>query len=102
MNVQMDPLSRPKPEDGASPHEFVPHANRVAPPLQPPSRFEPVDFPDPQFEPPPDLSDDVNEFGPFHVINNHAVINHPDEPMDIDMDDDDSFVPVLSMFYKLF
>jgi len=61
-----------------------------------------VDFADPQFEPPPDLRDDVNEFGPFHVINNHAVINNHHDPMDIDMDDDDSFVPVLSMFTKLF
>jgi hypothetical protein len=44
------------------------------------------------------LSDDINEFGPFHVINNHAIPNNHPIPMDIDMEDDGSFPPVLSVF----
>jgi hypothetical protein len=47
------------------------------------------------------LSDDVNEFGPFHVINNPAIPNNHPIPMDIDMEDDGSFPPVLSVFVFL-
>ena len=47
---------------------------------------------------PPDLDDDVNEFGPFHVINNHAIPNTHPIAVDIDMEDDGSFRPVLSVF----
>jgi hypothetical protein len=60
-----------------------------------------VDMADPDFDSvanPPDLCHDVDEFGPFHIINNHAIPNNYPIPMDIDMDDDGSFPPVLSVF----
>ena len=62
----------------------------------------PVDFAEmePDFDPvpyPPDLSDDVNEFGPFHVINNHhAIINNRDISDDIDMEDEGDSLPPVS------
>ena len=96
MSNYADQLNDPKPAEDHSPHEFPPYANRgVAAP------FHPVDIADPDFEHvayPPDLSDDVNEFGPFHVINNHAIPNNHPIPMDIDMEDDGSLLPVLSVF----
>src|SRR5271154_175365 len=99
MNIYTDQLNHPKQDEDHNPHEFPPHSNRAPPPFPPP--FHPVvDIADPDFEPvayPPDLSDDVNEFGPFHVINNHAIINNHPIPMDIDMEDDGSFPPVLSV-----
>ena len=99
MSNYADQLNHPKQAEDHSPHEFPPHANRGAPPLAPP--FHPVDIADPDFEHvayPPDLSDNVNEFGPFHVINNHHILNNHPIPMDIDMEDDGSFPPVLSLF----
>src|SRR5271170_7446503 len=103
MNIYTDQLNHPKQDEDYNPHEFPPHVNRGAPPLAPPLAppFHPLDIADPHFEEvayPPDLRHDVNEFGPFHVINNHAIINNHPIPVDIDMDDDASFQPVPSMF----
>jgi hypothetical protein len=99
MSNYADQLNHPKQAEDHSPHEFPPQANRAASPLAPP--FHPVDIAEPDLEHvayPPDLSDDVNEFGPFHVINNHPMPNNQPIPMDIDMEDDGSFPPVLSVF----
>ena len=104
----MNPRNSPKPDDGPSRHEVAPQVevNPGTAPFQfhPPNHLGPDDFVEPEFEAPPDLSDDVNEFGPFHVIHNHAVVDHHDgdddggDPMDVDMrEDDDPFQPVLPL-----